>query len=184
MKRIPHARGVAQALRSVRAAADKSMKGLNQAASKRMTKGDYVTAEMLVAKAKEIRQFQSEVEVLRKRWREVCGAGGHAAKKSVAPLWVYFQPILQGLVQAGGECRREELEALVERLMSASLQPGDRDAMARGRERWKVMVQRARKALVAEGWIEDRSGKVWRITEAGRRAAAKPIGQELAPAGS
>lgn len=181
MNRIPHARGVAQALRSVRAAADKSMKGLNQAASKRMTKGDYVTAEMLVAKAKEIRQFQSEVEALRKRWREVCGAG-RAAKSPVAPLWVYFQ--LQGLVQAGGEGRRDELEALVERLMSASLQPGDRDAMARGRERWKVMVQRARKALVAEGWIEDRSGKVWRITDAGRRAAAKPIGQELARAGS
>ena len=102
MKRIPHARGVAQALRSVRAAADRSMKGLNQAASIRMTKGDYVTAEMLVAKGKEIRQFQSEVETLRKRWRGVCGAGSHAAKKSVAPLWVYFQPILQGLVQAGG----------------------------------------------------------------------------------
>lgn len=178
MKRIPHARGVAKALRSVRAAAQKSLKGLNQAASQRMAKGDYTTAETLAAKGKEIRQFQSEIEALRKRWREVSGAGNRAAKESATPLWVYYQPILQGLVQAGGECRRAELEAQVERLMAASLQPGDRGAMARGRERWRVMVRRARRALVAEGWIKDGSGKLWRITDAGRRAAEQPVGKD------
>ncbi len=178
MKRIPHARGVAQALRSVRAAAQKSLKGLNQAASQRMAKGDYASAEALTVSGKEIRQFQSEVEALRKRWREVCGAGRHVAKLSLTPLWVYFQPILQGLVRAGGECRRADLDAHVERLMSASLHPGDREAMTRGRERWRVMVQRAHKPLVAEGWIENGTGPVWRITDVGRRAADKPIGED------
>jgi len=46
--------------------------------------------------------------------------------------------------------------------------------MARGTERWQIMVRRSRKSLAAEGWIEDRSGPVWRITDAGRRAAEKP----------
>ena len=58
--------------------------------------------------------------------------------------------------------------------MAESLQAGDREAMARGTERWQIMVRRSRKSLAAEGWIEDRSGPVWRITDAGRRAAEKP----------
>jgi hypothetical protein len=164
-------------LRSVRAAAQKSLKGLNQVASQRMAKGDYATAEALAAKGKEMRQFQSEVEALHKRWCEVCGGGG-AAKKPLTPMWVYFQPILQALVSVGGECRRADLEAHVERLMGASLQSGDREGSARGRERWRIIVQRARKPLIAEGWIEDRGGKIWRITDAGRRAAEKPIGKD------
>jgi hypothetical protein len=169
---------VAQALRSVRTAAQKSLKGLNQVASQRMAKGDYVTAEVLAAKGKEIRQFESEVDELQKRWREVCGIGGRASKKPITPLWVYFQPILQALASIGGECQRADLEAHVERLMGASLQPGDREGSARGRERWRLMVPRARKPLIAEGWIEDRTGKIWRITDAGRRAAEKPIGKD------
>lgn len=176
MKRIPHARGVAQALRSVRVMAEKSLKGLNQTASQRMAKGDYATAEALAAKGKELRQFQSEVEALGKRWREVCGTGGRESKKSITPQWVYFQAILQALAHVGGECRRTDLETHVEHFMSASLKPADRETMAHGRERWRVMIQRARKPLIAEGWIEARTKPEWRITEAGRRAAEKPMG--------
>jgi hypothetical protein len=166
---------VAKALRSVSVAAQKALKGLNQAASQRMSKGDYTAAEALATKGKEIRQFQADVEVVRKRWREVCSAGGRGSKKSVTPLWAYYQPILKAIVHVGGECRRTVLETQVDRLMAASLQPGDREAMARGSERWQVMVRRSRKALVAEGWIEDQTGPVWRITDAGRRAAEKPM---------
>ncbi len=140
-----------------------------------MAKGDYATAEMLAAKGKEIRGFQSEIEVLRKRWREVCGGGDRAAKKTTTPLWQYYQPILQALVQAGGECRRSDIEPKVEQLISTSLQAGDHSAMGRGRERWQVMIRRARKSLVAEGWIEADSGKLWRITAAGRRTAEQPM---------
>ncbi|HVQ74447.1 MAG TPA: winged helix-turn-helix domain-containing protein [Candidatus Binatia bacterium] len=175
MKRVPHAQGVVRALRSVRAAAQKSLKGLNLAASQRMAKGDYTGAETLAARGKEIRQFQSEVEVLRKRWREVCGAGSRAEKKTTTALWVYYQPVLQALVQAGGECRRTDLETHVERIMGPSLQPGDRVVVSRGRERWRVMVRRARRPLTAEGWVQSGAGKLWKITDAGRRAAEQPI---------
>jgi hypothetical protein len=178
VKRIPHVRGVTQALRSVREAAQKSLQGVNRVASQRMVKGDYSTAEALAARGKEIRQFQSEVETLRKRWRELCGVGGQSAKQSGTPLWVYFQPILQGLVQAGGESRRVDLETRVGSLVSSSLQLGEPDALAGGHERWRVMIRRARKHLVAEGWIEDRTGPIWRITEAGRKAAVRRIGKE------
>ena len=58
-------------------------------------------------------------------------------------------------------------------MMSGTLLAGDLETMARGRERWKVMIQRARKHLVAEGWLEDKPGPTWSITAAGRRAAEK-----------
>jgi Mrr N-terminal domain len=176
VKRIPHAQNVAKALRSVRLATQKALKGMNQLASQRMAKGDYTGAEVLANKAKEIMQFQTEVDVVQKRWREVCGSGDRGSKKSVTPLWTYYQPILKAIVHVGGEARRMDLEAQVHRLMAERLHPADREAMARGNERWQIMVRRSRKALVAEGWIEDRTGPVWRITDAGRRAAEKPMG--------
>jgi len=158
-------------------AVEKALKGLNQAAGLQMSKGDYAAAEALAAKGREIRQFLTEIEAVRRRWREVCGAGGRDSKKSVTPLWEYYQPTLKAIVNIGGECRRPELEPEVGRLMAASLQPGDHEAMAGGAERWQMMVRRSRKSLVAEGWIEDQDGPVWRITDAGRRAAEKPIGE-------
>lgn len=177
MKRIPNAREVDQALRSVRTAVKEALKELNEAAGQVMAKGDYSTAESLAAKGREIRDFQSEVDALRKRWRELRGGGGGGAgKATTTALWAYYQPILKALTEAGGEARRGELEPTVERLMSSTLQPGDRHPMARGQERWQVMIRRAHKPLVAEGWIEDGSGAVWRITDAGRRAAEEPLG--------
>lgn len=179
MKRVPHARGVAKALRSVRAAAQKALKGLNLAASQRMAKGDYLAAEMLAAKGKELREFQAETEALCKRWRDVAGTGGGAARTTATPLWGYYQPVLQALVQASGECRQSELEAHVVRLMGPSLQPGDHAPASRGRERWQVMVQRARKPMAVEGWIQRRTGKPWKITDAGRQAAEQPTSMEV-----
>jgi hypothetical protein len=136
-----------------------------------MAKGDYDAAEALAGKGREVRQFLADVEELRKRWRVVRAARGTVAKGQSTPLWEYCQPILRALVEAGGEATRSEIEPRVERLMAASLRPGDRSKRAGGRERWQFTIQRARKALVTEGWIEGDSGKVWRITSAGRRVA-------------
>jgi hypothetical protein len=174
---------VARAIRAVRAAAKKALKGLNLAASQRMAKGDYTGAEALAARGKELRQFEFEVETLRKRWREVSGGAGGAAKSMATPLWVYYQPILQALVKAGGECRRTDLEVHVERLMGGALQAGDRATRANGRERWRAMVRKARKPLLTEGWIEDGTGKVWKITDKGRRAAEQVVERPVGGSG-
>src|SRR5262245_61638962 len=180
MTRIPHAQGVHRTLRSLRVATQKCHKGLNQAASQRMAKVDYAAADELVAKGKGIRQLQAEIDALGNRWRELCGADTAAPKRSVTPLWSYFQPILQALASLGGEARRSDLEDQVGSLIAASILPGDRTPMAQGRERWRVMIGRARKAMAAEGWIENGSGPTWKITEAGRNAAKKPMNKDLA----
>jgi hypothetical protein len=175
MKRVPHAQGVLMALRSVHLATKKSLKGVNVAAGQRMAKGDYATGEALAAKGREIGRFQTEVEALHKHWREVCGRTSGKMRRAVTPLWAYYQPILQAIVQAGGAARRSDLEGPVERIMGPSLQAGDRSPMSGGRERWRVMIQRARKPIAAESWIEGGGGPEWRITDSGRRTSEKAL---------
>jgi len=175
VKRLPHGREVDQALRAVQAAVKEALIGLNEAAAQVMAQGDYVVATTLAAKGQEIQQFRAKVDALRNRWQAVRGAGADDAKASGTPLWAYYQPILKALSEADGEAGRADLETKVERLLGDTGKPGDRERMARGQERWQVMIRRARKHLVTEGWIEADTGKVWRITDAGRRAAEKPL---------
>lgn len=177
MTRIPNNRGVDRALHSLRVELRTALKGVDRTAGQIMAKGDYAGAEALAGKGREVREFTTQVEELRKRWRAVSGRGSSDGKKlssTRTPLWTYYQPILRALRDAGGEARRTDLESLVERILAATLQPADRDQMSGGRERWKVMIHRARRHLVAEGWIEDRSGATWHITAAGRKAAEQP----------
>lgn len=174
MKRVPGAQKVTRAIRSVNSELKACLKSNNAFAARRMARGDYVAAEALAAKGKEIQQFQAELKALQTRWRELQRTGSAARRESVTPLWRYYQPILRALVKEGGECRRTDLELPIERLMASTFRAGDRELMARGRERWKVMIQRARKALVAEGWLARSGGASWRITKAGREMAGRP----------
>ena len=178
MKKVPNAGSVTRAIQAVRQAVKRLLKAVNIAAGKRMAKGDYVGAEALAAKGREVVQFQGEVDALLKRWREVQGARGHVAKGPLTPVWQFYQPVLQALVQVGGEARRPELEPAVEKLMSATLQAGDREMLPRGRECWREMVRRTHKPLVAEGWLEKKGGLTWRTTEAGRKAAERGTGKD------
>jgi Mrr N-terminal domain len=178
VNRIPHARNVRQALRALRKATQTSLKGLNQVASQRMAKGDYIAAQELATKGTQVREFQLEIDRLQTRWSGLCQARRPPAGKLITPLWRYYGPILQALINLGGHARRSDLEAEVERTIAASLQSGDRAPLARGRERWRVMVQRARKPLLTERWIEGGGGSIWRITDAGRQAAEKPLDKD------
>jgi len=175
--RIPEAREVDGALKNVRSALRNSLKQLNKVAGVAMAKGNYTAGEALAAKGREIQAFETEVEALRDRWRQLRAGNQRSGgeKKPTTPLWQYYQPILRALCQIGGEARRQDFEPIVEGLLDKTLVEGDRAPMARGQERWQVMIRRARRHLVQEGWIEDRKGAVWQITQAGRKAAtARP----------
>jgi len=176
MKKIPHSRGVNQSIRMVHVAIRKAIKGLNQKAGQLMARGDYASAESLVARGRELQQFVVEFEVLHKRWRQLTSGGQVRQKKPVTPLWAFYQPILKALNQCGGEATLSQIEPAVESVMESTFQPGDRAMLARGTERWKVAIRWARKHLKEEGWIQDRKGARWSITDAGRRAAEKGVG--------
>lgn len=172
MKRVPGRREVGSALRSAESAVKAALKELNQQAGQLMARGDYAGAEGLASRGREIQTFLAEVKGLQQRWKGLTrGAGASGQVGKTAPLWLYYQPILKALVELDGEGTRQAIEPIVERLMKDSFEPGDTQPMARGKLRWQVMVQRARRHLATEGWLEPESKRVWRITAAGRKAA-------------
>ena len=172
MTRIPAAREVDSVLKQAGKAVKKCLEELHQHAAKAVAKGKYDVAEQLIAKGKEIQRFQTEVEDLIKHWRRLKGgAEGHEPLRESMPLWRYYKPILQALENLDGEATRAAIEPEVDKLMKSEFSPADTQRMARGRERWQVMIRRARKDLIKQGWLEDGTWKIWRITPAGRRAA-------------
>lgn len=176
MKRIPHAREVDRLLRTLRRELKLALKGLNAVASQSMAKGDYATAESLAMKGRQLREFMAEAEALAQRWRAVRDRGPSAPMGAATAQWAYYQPVLQALVQCGGEATAKEIEPIVFRQMGSQLGDRDRGKLSGGRERWQLMMARTRKLMVAEGWLEDEKGKTWRITEAGRLAATEVRG--------
>ena len=178
MKPIPRAGEVAQALKASEAVVKDAIRQLNRTAGTLMAKGDYSGAEALALRGRKMLEFQARVNELRRTWREIRrGATGNVAEPKT-PLWVYYHPILKALVEAGGSARRSELEPAVRVILGNELQPGDETPMARGRTRWQVMIQRARKYMVNEGWLETGTGSRWRITEEGRRVAKEGNAQQ------
>jgi hypothetical protein len=158
----------------LRKATQTSLKELNKVAGQKMAKGEYDTAQQLAAWGTQIREFQGQVDGLSTRWQEVSNAKGRDAQQPTTALWKYYVPILQSLVKLGGQARRTEIEAEVDNMAGSIFQAGDRAGAARGRQRWRIMVRKARKSLASEGWIEGGVSPTWKITEAGRKAAANP----------
>ena len=160
-------------VREVRAA----LKQINAEAGRLLSRGDYTGAESLVEKAKLVGDFQTQVETLRTTWKEIRSGGRKRGKSNQkSALWEYYQPILKALVGEGGSATTKQLEPHVETLMEENLKPCDYDLMAGNRPRWKIMIRRARKHMINEGFVEDNTGFEWKITKQGRKAVERPAG--------
>jgi len=172
MSKVVGYRAVDRALKTVASEVKTSLKEINQQASKLMNKGDYAGAEELVQLGRSVTAFQLDLDSLRAKWSTVftsTESDGDAGEKTAE--WEYYVPILQALVSLGGEGSIGQVESTISPLLANILKPGDSEAMAGGRPRWKVMVRRARKHMVQEGFLEEDSGARWCITKQGRRAA-------------
>jgi hypothetical protein len=184
MKRIPHSREVAKAMRTLKASVKTAWKGVNRAAGKVIAKGNYAEGEELAARGRKVKEFLGSVEALDREWRTLAKGSAIVPGKPSSgrlPQWEYYQPILRALVELGGVAPKTQLEPIVERLLSSRLQAGDRDFMSGNRERWQVMVHRARRHMRTEGWITDAAGAKWHITAEGRRAAQGQPSSRRAP---
>ena len=170
--KVPGGADVNRSLTAVKKSLRACLRLVNQQAGKLLSKGDYTHAESLVEVAKSVNAFRTEVESLHERWKEINGAGGGDAKGEQTPLWEYYQPILQALGDLDGTAKIGELESMIEQLMNRRLLEGDLKMMAGGRARWQIMIRRARKHMVKEGLLEGDTGRVWKITSSGLKAAA------------
>lgn len=174
MSNVPRSVEVDKAFKATIHAVENALDALNGQAGKLMSRGQYEKAEALAQRGREVKAFVQEVESLRTRWTKLRRGPRviRKAKNEKTPLWTYYQPILRALDALGGEAKRESLMAEVEKHIASGFKESDRDLMSRGRlQRWQVMVLRARKHMVQEGWLESVSGPTWRITSSGRRTS-------------
>ncbi len=158
-----------------------SVNRINEHAASRMRRGDYAGAEAWAQVGTTLREFRGRALELREEWQALCrDAGGKGRKTprkkrgSTTPLWEYYQPILQAIIQVGDSGQRRDIEPVVFKLMEARLHPGDLEVSGGGRPSWQNSIRRTRKHLIKEGWISAGGSKgVWRVTEKGRVAAAR-----------
>lgn len=129
-----------------------------------------------MSQAQGLQAYLTEVKALQQRLRTIRGGTGgqaKAAKNQQHALWEYYLPILKALIAIGGEATRAQIEVKFGELFQGWLQPGDETLMARGQKRWKVMIGRAKKPMLAEGFVEASNVMKWRVTDNGRKAASK-----------
>ena len=170
--KVPGGANVNKSLMSLRKSLKECLAQVNQEAGMLLSKGRYARAESLVNVAKSVDTFHVEVAGLHTRWKEFKGEPQGTTKVPQTPLWEYYQPILQALVDFDGTARIAEIEPAVELLMKDRLVEGDLSIRGHGRARWQVMIRRARKHMVKEGLLDSETGKDWKITQQGRKAAA------------
>lgn len=178
MKRLPGSREVDRAFAAVLKELKAALRGLNQQTTKTLERGDYSSAEEAVGLGRSVSEFSGRVDALRAEWRTLQrSTRKNDLKEEHTPLWRYYQPILETLIELDGEATREELEKAVEPRVRSILKPGDEAKNSRGLSRWRVMVRRAKRPMAHEGFIEDSRGR-WRVTAKGRKASQSGIAQE------
>ncbi len=170
--KVPGGANVSKSFGGLKKSLKECLARVNQEAGMLLSKGSYARAESLVEVAKSVDTFRVDVASLHTRWKEIKGGSQGTAKAPQTPLWEYYQPILQSLVDFDGAARIAEIEPAVELLMKDRIVEGDLSIMAHGRARWQVMIRRARKHMVKEGLLDSDTGLEWKITQQGRKAAA------------
>lgn len=176
MATIPNKRAVSHAIRSARRALKQTIKEINQTAADLAKKGAYERAEAAMTKGRELMHFREEIAGVEQKWKQVCSFGkpqNDGSGGAFLAAWQYYTPILRSLVALGGKASLGDLEAEFLRQMEPHLRVGDRSRMTGGRDRWQVMIRRARKHMAKEGWLSSGSSKLWETTAAGRQVAEK-----------
>jgi len=173
MKTVPGSEYVDQALKSVERKVANAQKRINRMAGKLLAQGDYAGSQSLVKVAQAVKEFQSDIIALQKKWRTITRIAkpNNKEKKDVSPLWEYYRPILVTLEELGGDALRSEIENAFEEHNSEFLKDGDRAIMNSGLPRWRIMIHRARKHMVKEGFLDGNAKGRWRITPIGRQTA-------------
>jgi hypothetical protein len=176
MKKLPGAKEVHRKIKETIRAVKLAVKMMNQQAGQRLGKGDYQSAEQLMAQAKKVQEFGVELDELLSKWQEISRSGtatGPKERKQLTPLWEYYKPILKALTKLGGKATSADLEEILSSEVDKWLKPDDFQTTNGNRLRWHSMVRRAKRPMTKEGWVEPGTGKVWQLTREGTRAAQR-----------
>jgi hypothetical protein len=96
-----------------------------------------------------------------------------APSGSLLPEQAYEKPLLQALVDAGGEAPYRNVLGSVGKSLEKALMPADFEKLRSGGIRWHSRLQFVRLRLIERGELDrDAPRGVWRITDAGRKVLA------------
>lgn len=171
MAKIKRANEVTKAIRTVSREVKLAIKEVNEAAANQLARGHYEGAQELIDVAKAMSEFATDLTGLQSKWRELRGSKQRAKneKPEQTPLWEFYRPILKALLALGGEGARKEIEAKLEGQVDGWLKAGDFAKNSRGIPRWKTMIRRARKPMIAEGFLSNKNQLRWIITDKGEQ---------------
>jgi hypothetical protein len=110
-------------------------------------------------------------KALRSRGPGIAAGNEHRSRGlELTPRRDFWKPLLEALVERGGQASREEMHKVVEKKMSSRLKPGDYEPNRDGTTKWSKHLDYERLAMVHEGLIERNSPRgIWQITDKGRQ---------------
>jgi len=88
----------------------------------------------------------------------------------LTPQGEFWKPMLEALVEMGGQGSRQEVLRAVEKKMKGQLKPGDYELNQDGTTKWSKAVEYQRLKMKHEGLIAGNTPRgIWKITDQGRR---------------
>jgi len=171
-------------------------KSVREAGAEASRCGDTAAVDDLSAKAKVVTRLQEDLQAKQAEWRSVWGAPAEhptgAPKKTSKTFTTklsrgirtqeaeYRRPILQALVDLGGQAPIGQVLDRVHSLMKGCLKPVDYEPVPSDakRPRWGVAAQFERYAMVRDGLLRSDSPRgTWAITTQGRQYLRSKDGQ-------
>ena len=157
---------------------------LNEQGAEAFKAGDYDAARRAVEQATRLADFREKVKSLKKEW-ELLSAGQptrarasrrrrpeRLARGLRTPEEAFRIPILESLVELGGQAQAAKVLELVEQKMKNVLNAFDYKPLPSdpGTIRWRNTAQWCRLTLVREGLLKPDSPQgIWEISDAGRK---------------
>ena len=107
----------------------------------------------------------------KKKGAKAARARTRAAAGTLLPEERYEMPLLQALVDAGGQAPYRDVVEAVGRALTGDLMPADLENLNSGGIRWQSRLQFVRLRLIERGYLDKETPRgIWGITDAGRGA--------------
>ena len=165
-----------EAFETLLAELETALKKTQQSIENAGKRSDFSAIQEAAGRGKTIQQEIDRLEALQRRWRGIVGGESvtrrseRAPRGSMLPQTAYRLPVLQALVDMGGQSRTADVLDRVGELLEGQLSDVDREMLPSGTAiRWRNKAQWARNKMVKEGLMaSDSSHGIWEITESGR----------------
>lgn len=165
---------VDKAIRAISLEIKASVKSINQEAAKCVSRGAYDKSQRLIQLGQSIKGFQADITLLKNRWKEV--VRGNSSNKPIGektPQWEFYLPLMEGIRTLGEQATRENLINYMDSSHQVLFKPGDLVALSNGRPSWHNAIRRCKKEMIKQGYINDKSATIWRLTQLGIRVLAQ-----------